>query len=131
MSHKSPKEGATCLSCWEDLTPSTYVEFKSSVDSEWAESRYCEICITELLRSKWPMYVTSLKNVTCKAEQRRLLAKGPPINLADPELPCPDNGEVFLFWFMSDGQEHSAKLEGSLTGEVELQRRIYVFPFYL
>jgi len=33
-------------------------------------------------------------------------------------LPCPDDGEVFLLWFMIDGLERSAKLEGSLVGEV-------------
>ena len=35
-------------------------------------------------------------------------------------LPCKDNGlneEVQLFWYSSDKQTHSAKLEGSLVGK--------------
>jgi hypothetical protein len=31
-------------------------------------------------------------------------------------MPCPDNAEVALLWYGRDSQEHSAKLEGSLTG---------------
>ena len=65
------------------------------------------------------MYTTSLAKTTCKAEQRRLLAKGPPINVSDPKaLLCPDGGEVHSLWYMSDGSERSAKLEGSFEGEV-------------
>jgi hypothetical protein len=32
-------------------------------------------------------------------------------------LPCPDDGEVVSLWFGCDGLEHSAKLDGSLTGD--------------
>jgi hypothetical protein len=31
-------------------------------------------------------------------------------------MPCPDNAEVALLWYGRDSKEHSAKLEGSLTG---------------
>ena len=65
------------------------------------------------------MYTTSLAKTTCKAEQRRLLQKGPPINISDARaLECPDGGEVHSLWYCSDGLEHSAKLEGSFEGEV-------------
>jgi hypothetical protein len=41
------------------------------------------------------------------------------VNISDKTaLPCPDDGEVAALWFMSTGQEHSPKLEGSLVGEV-------------
>ncbi len=42
------------------------------------------------------------------------------MNLSDKTaLTCPggDNSEIDALWYMSDGQEHSAKLEGSLEGE--------------
>eukprot|EP00596_Hydrurales_sp_CCMP1899_P001337 CAMPEP_0119041888 /NCGR_PEP_ID=MMETSP1177-20130426/14160_1 /TAXON_ID=2985 /ORGANISM="Ochromonas sp, Strain CCMP1899" /LENGTH=105 /DNA_ID=CAMNT_0007008289 /DNA_START=231 /DNA_END=548 /DNA_ORIENTATION=+ len=69
-------------------------------------------------KTQWSTYTTALEKTTCKAEQRRLLAKGPPINVSDTKaLPCPDGGEVHTLWYMSDGLERSAKLEGSLTGE--------------
>lgn len=104
------------------------------------------MCIEHLLKTQWGAYRTALEKTNCKvcfrkldfcefsvistafslsccghqAEQRRLLARGPPINISDAKaLPCPDNGEVHSLWYMSDGQDHSAKLEGSLTGEVE------------
>lgn len=78
-------------------------------------------CIDQLLLTQWSKYTTALEKTTCKAEQRRLLAKGPPINISDPKaLPCPDGGEVHSLWYMVDLKEHSAKLEGSLAGKVGL-----------
>ena len=51
---------------------------------------------------------------------------GPPINLKDAKaLECPDNGEVYKLWFITDGEEHSAKLDGSLEGEVRLSDFYY------
>jgi hypothetical protein len=118
-SHKIPTHGATCMSCWDDIDGSVYVEFQSSHDSEWFPSGFCENCVNHLLNNQWELYTSALAKTTCKAEQRRLLKMGPPINIKDATaLPCPDGGEVFLLWFMSDGNEHSAKLTGSLIGEV-------------
>lgn len=37
-------------------------------------------------------------------------------------LPCPDDGEVRSLWYASDGQVHSAKLQGSLIGD---ERKAY------
>ena len=37
-------------------------------------------------------------------------------------MPCPDDGEVHSFWYMNDGEIHSAKLHGSLEGN---ERREY------
>jgi hypothetical protein len=73
------------------------------------------------LKSQWSTYTTALSKTTCKAEQRRLLARGPPINISDPKaLECPDGGEVHSLWYMVDGKEYSAKLEGSYVGEVSI-----------
>mmetsp|Transcript_26531 Transcript_26531/g.25388 ORF Transcript_26531/g.25388 Transcript_26531/m.25388 type:complete len:160 (-) Transcript_26531:56-535(-) len=116
--HNLPADGGSCMCCWDDLEASTYVEYLSSSESEWLPSGYCNVCIEMIQKTQWSTYTTALEKTTCKAEQRRLLAKGPPINVSDTKaLPCPDGGEVHTLWYMSDGLERSAKLEGSLTGE--------------
>ena len=70
------------------------------------------------MQTQWKTYVTGLEKSTCKAEVRRMLKNGPPINLRDIKaLPCPDDGETQLLWYASDQQEHSAKLTDSLLGE--------------
>lgn len=120
-----PSPQINCASCWEDITQDNYVEYlpfpssdKDEDPVQWRTSKFCQDCIKYLIRTQWKNYTDSLAKTTCKAEQRRLLKRGPPINLRDDEaLPCPDGGEVMMLWFMSDGQEHSAKLDGSLVGE--------------
>jgi hypothetical protein len=120
--HKLPGEGSNCACCWDDLTVENYVEYKSDADSAWMPSLFCENCVSHLINTQWEIYTKALATTNCKAEQRRLLTRGPPINISDPNaLPCPDNSEVFLLWFSSDKQEHSAKLAGSLVGEVSLR----------
>lgn len=119
VTHGIPKEGATCMSCWDDVDSTSYVEYKSSTEAEWLPSGFCVSCVEHLLNSQWEIYTTALAKTTCKAEQRRLLKAGPPINIKDATaLACPDNGEVYSLWFMRDGEVHSAKLTGSLVGEV-------------
>ena len=119
MTHQTPLDGATCMSCWDDVDQSNYVEFRASESAVWTASGFCETCVGYLLKSQWEIYTSALAKTTCKAEQRRLLQSGPPINLKDAKaLPCPDEGEVHSLWYMSDGEVHSAKLDGSLTGEV-------------
>ena len=113
-----PSDISTCACCWDDIDSSNYVEYKSSETSGWFSSHYCSMCIDHLLKSQWHVYVNALEKTTCKAEQRRLLSKGPTINIKDQKaLPCPDDGEVYILWYLSDNQEHSAKLEGSLIGD--------------
>ena len=117
--HKVPNAGSTCMSCWDDITEEIYVEYKTAADSEWFPSLFCQNCVDHLLLSQWELYTTALAKTTCKAEQRRLLKRGPPINLRDDQaLSCPDGGEVYSLWFSNDKSVHSAKLKGSLTGEV-------------
>jgi hypothetical protein len=121
-----PDPVVNCSSCWEDITATNYVEYFPTPSIEehaepvqWTMSKYCEDCVKYLLQTQWKIYTDALAKTTCKAEQRRLLKRGPPINLRDDEaLPCPEKGEVQSLWFLSDGLEHSAKLEGSLVGEV-------------
>ena len=128
--HKPPEGDCQC--CWDDLGPETYVEYKTDEKSLWLASGFCENCIKHLLSTQYNNYTNGLAKSTCKAEQRRMLEKGPPINLCDKTaLPCPNDGEVYMLWFMSDQQEHSAKLENSLIGEErqaywEEQKQFYI-----
>lgn len=125
--HKQVVDGSTCMSCWDDIDSSNYVEFKSSATSEWIASGFCQVCVDYLIKTQWELYTGALAKTTCKAEQRRLLKAGPPINLKDAKaLPCPDEGEVHSLWYASDSAEHSAKLAGSLEGEVATLDSVYV-----
>jgi len=118
MEHKEPVEGNTCACCWDDICQSNYVEYRSHESGDWLSSGYCQSCLQHLIQTQWQVYISSLEKSTCRAEMKRLLGRGPPINLRDPKaLPCPNDGEVFEVWFMSDGAIHSAKLDGSLLGE--------------
>ena len=117
-SHGSPSEGATCLCCWDDIISSNFVEYRAISEGQWLPSGFCEMCIDQLIKTQWETYVKAIEKTTCKAEMRRLLQRGPPINVRDIKaLPCPDDGEVFSLWYSSDSNEHSAKLDGSLTGD--------------
>jgi len=123
MSHGKPADGSACACCWEDLSSENYVEYRVEAEGEWKPCGFCMDCVGMLLQSQWKTYTEGLAKSTCKAEQRRMLEKGPPINVSDKSaMPCPDgtdkgNAEVHSLWYMSDGEEHSAKLDGSLEGE--------------
>lgn len=117
-----PEAGATCKSCWDDLSAEIYCEYQAVENGEWLPSGYCQMCVLHLMGTQWGQYTSALAKTTCKAEQARLLERGPPINLRDASnlaLPCPDGGEVFRLWFQGEGggAERSAKLEGSLEGD--------------
>ena len=66
------------------------------------------------LATGWKFFVERLTKATCAAELRRIMDKGPPINVRDKAaFPCEnDSEEVYEFWYMSDGEVHSAKLFG-------------------
>ncbi|CAM9894947.1 unnamed protein product [Discosporangium mesarthrocarpum] len=115
-----------CLCCYDDITDSNYVEYRTgegrrstkNLHVPWQPALFCEECIGRLLQSQWGKYVEGLAKSTCKAEQRRMLMNGPPINISDPTaLPCPEGELVHSLWYASDKEVHSAKLVGSLEGE--------------
>ena len=132
--HKQPIADSTCLSCWDDVSSENYVEYRASPDSPWSPSGFCEMCVNILIQSQWKKYTESLSTTNCKAEQRRLLERGPPVNVSDKTaMPCPggDHAEVHSLWYMSNGEERSGKLEGSLEGEArekywQEQRAFYI-----
>jgi hypothetical protein len=126
MSHSAPSSGSTCACCWDDLSNENYVEYQPQSSSAeetanggWLPAGFCENCTEHLLRTQFPLWTEALAKSTCLAEQRRLLKRGPPVNLRDDKaLPCPENGEVAKLWYMRTNEEKVAKLEGSLAGEV-------------
>ena len=122
-----------CACCFEDLSNSNYAEYLPYPHEEnnnhplWTPSPYCADCIEHLLRTQWSIYTEALAKTTCKAEQRRLLTRGPPINLRDDRaLPCPANGEVHKLWYHHGNTEKDAKLEYSLVGEVSQQHVYFI-----
>mmetsp|Transcript_3314 Transcript_3314/g.4663 ORF Transcript_3314/g.4663 Transcript_3314/m.4663 type:complete len:165 (+) Transcript_3314:40-534(+) len=116
--HSEPVDGAECMCCYDDITAENYIEYKASNDGEWLAASFCQTCIEQLLSNQYHIWVNKLETSNCKAEQRRMLSTGPPINISDKTaLPCPDDGEVYMLWYSSDKAEHSAKLDGSLEGE--------------
>jgi len=118
MSHNSPEDGAECLCCYDDIDSSNYVEYKASEDGEWLPAKFCQTCVNQLLANQYHIWVNKLETSNCKAEQRRMLKEGPPVNVKDKTaLECPDGSEVFRLWYSSDQAEHSAKLDGSLEGD--------------
>ena len=118
-------EGLSCACCWDDISAENFVEYLPYPHEEnnskpvWQVSKFCENCVEVLISTQWEKYTSALQNTTCKAEQRRLLTTGPPVNVKDDNaLPCPGKGEVNLLWYMSTQQEKSGKLKDSLEGEV-------------
>lgn len=118
--HQTPAPGSTCLCCFEDLTTENYVEYQPYTDkTSWSPSAYCQSCVEYLLSTQFKLFQDNWAKTTCKAEQRRLITRGPPVNLRDDKaLPCPDNTEVHLLWYSSDNTVKIAKLTGSFEGEV-------------
>lgn len=121
--HGEPVEGKACMCCWEDLSKENYVEYRTTADTTlWLPCGYCQGCIQELLSSQWDAYVAALAKSTCRAETRRLVARGPPTTVFDSSaLACPEGAEVHSLWFMSDSGEHSSQLEKALTGSARAE----------
>ncbi|CAM9348735.1 unnamed protein product [Choristocarpus tenellus] len=116
--HGMPVEDMECMCCMEDINSENYVEYRTGEGNAWKAALFCEGCIEVLLKLQWKQYVDGLAKTTCKAEQRRMLANGPPINVSDrTALPCLEGESVHSLWYSRDKQVHSAKLEGSLEGE--------------
>lgn len=87
------------MCCWDDIDKSNFVAYSSQnsdgilipvrisllkslqllffsfEDANWLASGFCEACVNILIQTQWDLYVNSLAKTTCKAEQRRLLAR--------------------------------------------------------
>lgn len=139
-SHGSPA-GLECMCCFGDIDASCYVEYKAVAEGKWLRSKFCEICVTYLLKSQFQKYKDTLAKSKCQAEMRRMVTAGPPVNVKDAvALPCGEdegvigdshNGEVHSLWYSSDGEVHSAKLEGSLEGDARERYWQEIREFYV
>lgn len=119
----------TCISCYDNITNENYVLYKDNEISPWKSCNFCEICIINMIETQWELYVQNVATEDCEPTLRKLLNKGPPINLRENSIICDnEQSEVYKFWFANS--EQSAKLKGSLEGE---QRNKWIqdkFSFY-
>ena len=109
-------------------------------DGNWLPSTMCESCVGTILKTQFHAYKDRLAKSDCKAEQRRMLKAGPPVNISvrifvfiqcclttyaqdKHGFPCPEghSGEVHKLWYASSNEEASAKLDGSLEGEERMK----------
>lgn len=120
----SAPTGQECACCMEDISAENFVEYLPFPHEEnptptWLPSLFCQTCVEYLLATQFKNFQDSWAKTTCKAEQRRLVTRGPPINLRDDKaMPCPGKVDIHTLWYMSDGEEREAKLLNSLEGEV-------------
>jgi len=83
-----------CMACYGDLDKDCYVEYKSVIDGPWLPAKFCEMCVSYLITTQFNKYKDSLANTKCKAEMRRLVEAGPPVNVYDKTaLPCEGDGD--------------------------------------
>ncbi|KAG5187566.1 hypothetical protein JKP88DRAFT_235159 [Tribonema minus] len=116
--HSAPAEGKECMVCMDDIDMEKYVEYRVGAGGPWKPCGFCVTCVETLLATQWQKYVDQLAKASCKAEQRRLLDRGPPITIYDRNgLPCPEGQDVDMLWYGRDKQEYSAKLAGALEGQ--------------
>eukprot|EP01139_Manchomonas_bermudensis_P015393 Amastigsp_a510117_159.p3 type:complete len:145 gc:universal Amastigsp_a510117_159:740-306(-) len=111
-----------CLICYDDITAETYAEYKATADGPWLPALICANCIQVLLDTLYNKWVNDLKCTKCAAEQRRMLARGPPVNVYDAHaLPAENDnhGEIAALWFAARG-DVSPKLKDSLEGQARL-----------
>ncbi|ETV84319.1 hypothetical protein H257_03562 [Aphanomyces astaci] len=118
--HGVPAQGMECLATMEDITSETYVEYQTFPSLQWHPCQFSAEVVTQLQEAQFPAFMKGVQEPDCKAELRRLLAKGPPIWVEDKYgFPLPDNGDthVVALWFSSTNEEKSAKLHGAVEGD--------------
>jgi len=117
-----PLKGASCMVCYEDIEEANYLEYQTSEGSQWFPSRFCSECVESIRQSQFGKYISDLAKTTCAKEQKRLLERGPPINIHDTHgFPESDGEEIYSLWSLATKQVITAKLEGSLEGEERLK----------
>lgn len=81
--------------------------------------------VLQLQETQFDNFIARVKTTDCQAELRRLLEKGPPVWVSDPNgMPLPDNGDTHIckLWFHNEPtEEKSAKLKNAVEG-VERQK---------
>jgi len=103
-----------CVSCLDDIEIPNY--YRDGPERDWKPCPYCEICIDWFVQNQWDTYVNTIKNETCKKTVKRLIKKGPPTHVSDPQsLPC-DNPRESVWEFKIGSDIKSAELVGCLKG---------------
>ncbi|KAE9034673.1 hypothetical protein PR001_g9636 [Phytophthora rubi] len=120
-SHGKPPAGLECMATMDDITEEegNYCEFQTAPSGLWHPALFCADVVGQLIASQFHTFMKKVQEADCKAELRRLVAKGPPIWLEDKHaLPLPEGDtHIVQVWLAKDGQERSAKLDGALEGE--------------
>ncbi|KAF8821078.1 hypothetical protein IE077_000354 [Cardiosporidium cionae] len=116
--HGTPTGKENCLVCFDSITEELYVEYKVNEKSEWFPSKFCSNCIEEIQKTQYQKFIRNFTDSDCQREQRRLLLKGPPINLYDQHgFPEAGSQEIHSLWYYDSKQINSAKLKDSVEGE--------------
>lgn len=120
ITHGTPAESLECMATMDDITidDGNYCEFQTSPSGLWHPALFCADVVEQLLTTQFHTYMKKVQEADCKAELRRLVAKGPPIWLEDKHaLPVPEeDSHIIQVWFAKKNVERSAKLDGALEG---------------
>ncbi|KAG2519093.1 hypothetical protein BBO99_00007797 [Phytophthora kernoviae] len=121
MAHGKPPADLECMATMDDITEENgnYCEFQTSPSGSWHVALFCSDVVKQLLSTQFHTFMKKVQEADCKAELRRLVAKGPPIWLEDKHaLPLPEGDtHICQVWFAKDNEERSAKLDGAVEGE--------------
>jgi hypothetical protein len=109
-----------CLSCYDDFTDETSVQYRDIPDGKWKKSPYCMMCMTYLQDNNWSKYMTDVKKADCKASLRRAMKDGPPINIRDSAIKC-DNTSNEVYQLLYKNTIKSAKLKDSFEGDARTE----------
>lgn len=119
--HGTPRAGLECMATMEDITEEegNYCEYQTSPSGAWHPAQFAAEVVQQLLDTQFHTFMKKVQEADCKAELRRLVAKGPPVWLEDKHaLPVPEgDSHICQVWFAQDDVEKSAKLEGALEGD--------------
>ncbi|KAL7688526.1 hypothetical protein Plhal304r1_c019g0069271 [Plasmopara halstedii] len=118
ITHGKPAEGLECMATMDDITEigDNYCEYQTSPSGLWHSALFCADVVEQLLTTQFHTYMKKVQEADCKAELRRLVAKGPPIWLEDKHaMPLPEGDtHIIQVWFARDNVERSAKLDGAV-----------------
>lgn len=121
LTHSKPAAGLECMATMDDITEEdgNYCEFQTSPSGLWHPALFCSDVVEQLLATQFHTYMKKVQEADCKAELRRLVAKGPPVWLEDKHaLPVPEGDTLITkVWFAKDDEDRSAKLDGAVEGE--------------
>ena len=117
-SHGLPPKGSTCLSCGVELTAQNYIEY-CEFGKKWQPSKSCELCVKRRLKSQWYEFNARLESTSCRDVHERLLRRGPPIFIRDPQsMPCDHaENEIKMLWRGKIGRKVSSVVSDVPRGE--------------